>query len=270
MDPFFESRPLPFVALDFPSSSHDRGNDNMMIAVACVIVIALYVQHQQISQIQNYMQYPQSMVGKVHGMISRIDPQKTMKNVAAMITSVPYGNRSLILNAEHHPVTAKHGLSSSKVVSAKNVSALTADESERLQSEGLDLIKRSPNDLLVLYADWCPHCHNTMDVLSKHKKHTSHMIFIDSDAVPKLLTSDDALFRGVRYFPYTCTLDDKGNLSEITVDDWIRKREMMMEAASAKVSMSANSETQDESPFLMGRGDEGDENPNNGPFDDLF
>ncbi len=94
------------------------------------------------------------------------------------------------------------------------------------------------------------------------------MIFIDSDAVPQLLTSDDALFRGVRYFPYTCTLDDKGNLSEITVDDWIRQREMMMEAASAKVSMSA--ETQDESPFLMGRGDEGEENPSNGPFDDLF
>lgn len=102
---------------------------------------------------------------------------------------------------------------------------MTDKEKEQVLASLMKLLVKKPGSMLMIFAPWCPHCHNAMPAFKEKAKSNPDTTFVlcNAEALPQHAfgAGPKALFN-IQYFPTFCKCEvhnGKVELTEMTLDD---------------------------------------------------
>lgn len=126
--------------------------------------------------------------------------------------------------AESTGGTLKEDIANAKTIeqSSSNKDAyksMSDDEKKKVEATTRKLIKKHDKLIVMLFAPWCPHCHDMMPVMAKTAKANPgvNFLFVNAETLPRsAFQGDDAIFN-LEYFPSVCKKKN-GKLEAVTTD----------------------------------------------------
>lgn len=133
-----------------------------------------------------------------------------------------------------------HGLAHAKdkypAVSAMNVMILQKPNEQDNEQTLKKWLKHNTKGVVMIFAEWCPHCHKNMGPLSNLAKTHPNIPFmmVDADKVPRQTWSKDNLLE-IHHFP-TFAVNHKDGLKQV---EPTKLAELLKELSDAQTSASA-------------------------------
>lgn len=244
--------------LDFDKTPSSNTNTCLVAALAAVVLYMTIIQPQQMQT--QMMESLQNTSSTAAGMLSSV-----MDTVSARIADVT------------NTVALTDGtLTASKVLSnvsnntirlidadnaAKNNDAykhLTEQDKEKNGMRMKNWLKHHDNAVVMVFARWCEHCHNSMKPLSEAVSKSGHScLMVNADAVPThLIDGGSTSISLIEYFP-TFLVKKNGVMETArSADDATQKLENALQTATAAGVVSLNAIEEEDSGST--------------PFDNLF
>ena len=187
---------------DMPHTSKKVNANGICVIVLAILVIMVLWNMQRSMMMNNGYQQPQKFPTYISGMLGRFTSARTSAQARrkdANETTIV----DQLLSTETNETIKSANASETKVYTPTSCTDATCEnykegvsESEKVKNDTkvLELMQRFPNALILIWAPWCPHCHNAIPLITEAaKKMKTPVILINSELVTsKIIAGTDA------------------------------------------------------------------------------
>jgi len=193
------------------SSKKVNANGVCVIILAILVVMVLWNMQRSMTmnnyqhQVPRFPAYISGMLGRFTSARTSTQARREEANGATVVDQLLSTETNETIKSANKVKVKVHNPTSCTDATCENYKeGVSETEKVKNDSKVIELMKKFPNALVLIWAPWCPHCHNAIPLITEDaKKMKTPVVLVNSELVTtKIMTGADAPAGDVTHFPF--------------------------------------------------------------------